>query len=348
MRKRRVEGDRTVYGYRRISHLGSVLALVKLIADRERVARGARQVRTAQNVSQYGPWGNLPADRRVSDAERLFERQEKYPERIVPRGGLFLTAGVDVQADRIEVHVRAWGRGKQSWLVDYFALLGRPYEGSVWNALTGALDNTYEHACGVSMPIVRMAIDTGHATNEVYKWVRSQGAGRVMAIKGTGSTEGAIVGSPSPVDVSVAGKKIKRGAKVWPVAVSPLKFELYGWLALSRNADDGSYPDGYFHVSSQSLEWFKQLTAEQWQVQNVKGKGYRKGEWVKVRERNEVLDTAIYARAAASQVGMDRWDERTWKALESNFGQAEESDDIEVEVEEMVEFSTRRLSLRSR
>ena len=36
--------------------------------------------------------------------------------RPVSEAGLFLTAGVDVQKDRIEVDVWAWGRGLESWL----------------------------------------------------------------------------------------------------------------------------------------------------------------------------------------------------------------------------------------
>ena len=48
---------------------------------------------------------------------------------LVPRGGLFLTAGADVQKDRIEVEITAWGRGKESWSVDY-----RVFEGDTSRA----------------------------------------------------------------------------------------------------------------------------------------------------------------------------------------------------------------------
>jgi phage terminase large subunit GpA-like protein len=42
--------------------------------------------------------------------QRLADRREAFPAQI-PAGGLFLTAGADVQKDRIEVDVWAWGRG---------------------------------------------------------------------------------------------------------------------------------------------------------------------------------------------------------------------------------------------
>ncbi len=51
--------------------------------------------------------------------QKLYDRREDYKVGTVPRGGLFLTAGADVQKDRIEVEIAAWGRGKESWSVDY-------------------------------------------------------------------------------------------------------------------------------------------------------------------------------------------------------------------------------------
>ena len=54
--------------------------------------------------------------------QRLYERREDYNIGTVPNGGLFLTAGVDIQKDRIEVEVVAWGRGKESWSIDYQVL----------------------------------------------------------------------------------------------------------------------------------------------------------------------------------------------------------------------------------
>jgi hypothetical protein len=40
----------------------------------------------------------------------------------------------------------------------------------------------------------------------------------------------------------------------------------------------------------------------------------------RLRERNEALDTRVYARAAAWILGADRWDEATWRRLEAQVG----------------------------
>lgn len=45
-----------------------------------------------------------------------------YPLKAVPPGVMFLTAFVDVQGDRFEVRVVGWDLGRQSWLVDAYAI----------------------------------------------------------------------------------------------------------------------------------------------------------------------------------------------------------------------------------
>lgn len=181
------------------------------------------------------------------------------------------------------------------------------------------LHSTYPHECGARLGIVRLAVDSGYATQQVYGWARRQSPGRVLVSKGY-EHGAAPIGQPSAVDVTVGGRRSKRGVKVWPVATGMLKSELYGWLKLERpTAESGlPHPPGFCHFPQMPEEFFRQLTAEQLVPKVVKG--YRKLEWVKMRERNEGLDTFVLARAAAAQFGMDRFTERHWKALEQQLG----------------------------
>src|SRR5690242_9123237 len=80
------------------------------------------------------------------DWKRLYDRRENYRIGIVPVGGLFLTAGADIQKDRIEAEVVAWGRGKQSWSVDYRVFEGDTSKAEVWERLTALLDETFRSA----------------------------------------------------------------------------------------------------------------------------------------------------------------------------------------------------------
>lgn len=250
------------------------------------------------------------------DWERLFERREPY--RGVPAEVLFLTAGVDVQKDRIEVSVWGWGRGRQSWLIEHRVIAGDTARAEVWAELTALAGESWRHPSGVDLRLARLAIDSGYATSEVYAWARRQAPGLVLAIKGQ-DRAAAILGQPKPVDVKADGKRIRRGAKVWPVGVSIVKAETYGWLGLPRPTDGEDWPEGYIHLPDTiDAEFCRQLTAEQLVSRVVKG--YRRHEWQKTRERNEALDCRVYARAASVAVGIDRFREHHWRQFEEQLG----------------------------
>jgi phage terminase large subunit GpA-like protein len=253
--------------------------------------------------------------------QRLYDRREDYEIGTVPRGGLFLTAGIDIQKDRIEVEVVAWGRGKESWSVDYQVLEGRTAEAAVWQKLTALLETHYPAESGARLIIVKVAIDSGYATPEVYAWARQHGGTRAVVIKGD-ARSAAPVGQPSPIDVGPRGNRVRWGIKVWPVNGAMIKEELYRWLHLDRPTEESgeTFPPGYCHFPKYSEEYFKQLTAEQLVTRIVKG--YRRPEWQKTRERNEALDCRVYARAAAAVFGMDRFSEVTWRSLEDQLEQA--------------------------
>jgi phage terminase large subunit GpA-like protein len=102
------------------------------------------------------------------DWQRLYERRGTWPSGSIPIGGLFLTAGADVQKDRIEVDVWAWGRGLQSWLVDHIVIEGGPEHASAWTALDQLLSRSWRHVCGADMQLSRLAIDTGYEAPAVY------------------------------------------------------------------------------------------------------------------------------------------------------------------------------------
>ncbi len=255
------------------------------------------------------------------DWKALYDRREDLKTGIIPRGGLFLTAGADVQKDRIEVEVVAWGRGKESWSVDYRVLEGDTSRPQVWDKLTAMLNETFTSPSGLEVPITQLAVDSGYAATEVYQWARKQGH-RVVVIKGD-SRAAALLGNPAPIEIGPLGAKIKRGVKVWPVNSGMAKEELYRWLRLERPTDEDlqqgqAFPPGYCHFPHYSEEYFKQITAEQLVTKIVKG--YRRHEWQKMRERNEALDCRVYARAAASRIGLDRYQDKHWQAIEDRMG----------------------------
>ena len=106
------------------------------------------------------------------------------------------------------------------------------------------------------------------------------------------------------------GKKLRRGARLWTIAVATFKSETYRFLRLSTPTDEevaagARVPAGYVHLPrGPEAEWVKQLVAEQLVTVKTK-RGFTRLEWQKLRERNEALDCRVYARAAAWIAGAD-------------------------------------------
>ena len=133
------------------------------------------------------------------------------------------------------------------------------------------------------------------------------------------------VSGPTYVDATVAGKRLRRGARLWTVAVSTFKAETYRFLRLERPtaeeiAGGAKMPPGTIHLPDWvESEWLKQFVAEQLVTVKTK-RGFARLEWQKLRERNEALDTRVYARAAAWIAGLDRWSEARWAEAEREVG----------------------------
>jgi phage terminase large subunit GpA-like protein len=305
----------------------------------DKTTGSASAIKTFKNTELGETWveeGDAP------DWQTLLERREDYRIGTVPHGGLLLVAGADVQKDRIEVSVWAFGRGKRAWLIEHRVLMGDTARDAVWIALDAMRRETWTHAGGAQVPLARFAIDTGFATQEVYAFVRACRDSRVMAVKGA-ARGAALIGTPTAVDVTVAGKKLRRGVKVYTVVVGIAKQELYQHLRLQADvaADDITvvYPAGYIHLPKIDGEFLQQLCAEQLITRRDRN-GYAVREWQKLRERNEALDCYVYARAAAAAAGLDRFEHRHWRELERSLGIAETTDPPPIATTEPSEQAT--------
>ena len=105
----------------------------------------ASAIKTFKNTELGETWveeGEAP------DWQRLLERREDYPMGTVPLGGLLLVGGADVQKDRIEASIWAFGRGKESWLVEHRVLMGDTAREAVWARPGGPLGRALDPRLG--------------------------------------------------------------------------------------------------------------------------------------------------------------------------------------------------------
>jgi phage terminase large subunit GpA-like protein len=241
-------------------------------------------------------------------AEELRARAEDYPQWTVPPGACLLTAGVDVQDDRLAVAVWAWGRGETAWCIGWTELLGDPVTDEPWKALDDLLGRRWPHENGGTLTVAMTAVDTGgHRTQAVYSYAR-QRTRTAMAVKGASRPGQPVIATrPSLVDVHFNGRKVPNGAQLWTVGTDTAKAELYARLALA----DG--PRSVHFAADLPLDFYAQLTAERRVTRYHRG--VARQEWVLPSgARNEAEDALVYAYAAALRLGLARAD---WDRLEA-------------------------------
>jgi len=228
------------------------------------------------------------------DADGLKARAEPYELLTAPAAALVATAGIDVQDNRIEVQVVAWGEGEQAWVVNYAVIYGDPDRFEIWQQVLDVINTPIKHASGGDLKVYAALVDSGdgNKTNEVYAFARANRARHVLAGKGMSGARPPI-GTPTKQDINIRGQKIKRGVAMYPVGVDSIKSTIYG--RLKRTEKEGP---GVIHFPlALPAEYYDQLTAEKQQIKHVHGMPRRI--WTKRDgDRNEALDTMNYAYAA--------------------------------------------------
>lgn len=273
------------------------------------VADSYLKAKTTEETKQT--WVNLsmgisyePKSQKV-DSSTLSTLKEGYTAELLPRGVLWLAAGVDTQNDRFEVDIWGFGFGEEAWFVESKIILGDPSKQETRDELDQYLLTTWRTEAEYTLPINTTFIDSGgQRTKYVYDFVRGKAGRRIFAIKGA-STENPY---DNNVEVSKQGYSKKYRCSLVMLHVSKLKLQFYQRLkqSLASNSEE-SKPNGgpgYIHFPKDcDDEFFQSLTAEKLSRKTVSRKHVYY--WEKVIERNERLDNAIYARAALMQFKPD-------------------------------------------
>lgn len=224
------------------------------------------------------------------DLDSLMNRKENWGAE-APEDVLVVTCGVDVQNDRIELELKGWGVGEESWSLDYVTFFGDPAQDEIWNRLDGFLKTPIPHKSGLELNVSMTFIDSGGShTQRVYEFCKDKAHLNIFPIKGSSVAGKPIVSRPSN----------KNRFKVWlfNLGVDTAKELLFSRLKIT----DVGY--GYCHFpADRTKSYFEQLTAEKLITRFEKGVARR--EWKKIRTRNEALDCNVYALAALKTLNPD-------------------------------------------
>lgn len=244
---------------------------------------------------EYKQWTNEALGETWDDAyekidpESLMARREPYGPDLWPEELLLVTAGVDTQDDRLEARTWGFGADEEKWRLQKKVFFGDPGSKDLWDELDDWLKATrYNLDDGRALRIEAACVDSGgHYADQAVRFCANKRRRRIFAIKGMAG-HGKMIWNNQPS----RHKKNKR-LPVHMVAVDPAKSLIFG--RLNKVTEPGPR---YLHFSEEcEQEDFDQLTSEKMVVTKDKTHSLVRA-WVKIRERNEELDCAVYAYTA--------------------------------------------------
>lgn len=264
----------------------------------------------------------------LPDVETLRDRADEYEEMTIPWGGLVLTAGVDVQHDRLAVIIRAWGRGEESWLLYWGEIPGQTMvaEQGAWIDLDALLSRAFTHASGATLRIRAVSIDSsdGQTSDAVYTFVRRRMGRGYMAVKGASMDDGREIFSPPKVavDTNRQQKAHKYGLRPFMVGTQRAKDLLLG-------VDSSAGRIKLVGTGPGRVHWYKAVRPDYWEQITAEVKAphrtirNRKVWQKKAGVRNEALDCEVYALHAARSLKLNLWKEERWVDEERKVRQAD-------------------------
>lgn len=239
----------------------------------------------------------------VSDS-RLVARRERYSAE-VPDPVLVITAGVDIQADRIEAEAVGWTEHEESFGLEYRVFYGDTEGEEVWNQLDEWLERDFEREDGGLMRIAAAGVDSGHRTQTVYSFCRERSYRRVWAMKGRGGEGIPIVSAPQRKKTDR-----RRTVDLFTIGTDEAKATIYSRLRINRAGPK------YCHFPEEYPEaFFEGLTSEK--CLKIYSKGFPKRVWKKPPGKpNEPLDIRVYSLAALIILNP------VWKSLQKGIDSA--------------------------
>jgi phage terminase large subunit GpA-like protein len=230
------------------------------------------------------------------DFANIMLRREEYPEHdgeiIVAERCLVLTAGVDVQHNRLECEILGHGVSGETWGIAFKSFRGNTELPDVFDELDEFLLKKWQHASGHMIWPAAVCVDSSDKPTQPYAYIRRVRRAYWFAVKGTRGYTAQWV-----------KRSGRREANLLILAVDGPKERLYS--ALNTVVEYGpSYQ--HFPINPQcgyDEEYFKQLTAEKMV------KGAAAPYFVRIHSRpNHALDARIYALAALETLPNIAWD----------------------------------------
>lgn len=192
-------------------------------------------------------------------------RAQPYPRGQVPSEAGLIVSAADVQSYGIKWVVYAIGPRGQRWLIDREVFEGAPDKvDDAWIALADALGRKYETAGGGQVGIDLSGVDSGFATDRVYRFCAKRP--NVYALDGRHAPGLPWLGTPVKKDIRDQRKRIIAKVLLYPVGNYDVKTEVVAGLVNMVEGPDrtGRWPRNTLHLTPDLCdeEFAKEITAE--------------------------------------------------------------------------------------
>lgn len=271
----------------------------------QRAGPGAQQA--FRNTKEGLPWNNVLDDlnehvlmARTEDFGLRWDQAKQEWDVRLPAAVLYITAGVDVQPDRLEISLWGWSADGTRWVLGHEVIRSSSNLDGTWARLDSLLLTRWRHPLGETIGIDAAAIDSGdgNSTQVVYDFCGPRKDRLVVPIKGQRDKDGPVIAA------SKSRRLLRSGARLYMVCVDQVKMDLI--LAANEILKDDEGRDRHRIRFSRDLtsDWFIQFTSERRKASLVNGR--MKTRFVVIGDRrNEVLDASVYANAVRGLLRFD-------------------------------------------
>jgi phage terminase large subunit GpA-like protein len=236
-----------------------------------------------------------PLGREGIKNEGLDSRPELYGPDALPDEVRAITGFTDVQGDRLETQLVAWGPDEEAWPFLYEIIHQDPAQPQAWRELDALRARAFRTTAGRLLRIAAHGVDTGgHHTAMVYTYCRKRRRQRVFATKGDAN---------KPLWTGRSTRS-KNNDPLWLIGTNAAKDAIQARLRIPP-PEPGQRRAGFIHfpmpddtagTSGFGPEYFEQLTAERREIRYRTGQPYVV--WVcPPGKRNEAFDTIVGALA---------------------------------------------------
>lgn len=235
------------------------------------------------------------------DEETLIGRMTDIGLDLLPEEVVLITAGADVQKDRVEVTLMGHAASGQIYILDHRKMYGDPSGPKLWAELDEWLQVEHQHPLGNTLGVDSVAIDSGYLAQTVYDFVKEYADQRYHAIKGV-SGDGKLIWTKS-------ANKTKSFDRLWLVGVDSGKEVVMERLKIGDRDSPSFVHFAHMGTETDDMSYAEQVLSEYRDVEILHGRPVYK--WKRKKGKAaEALDCWVYAYAAFTSLSPN-WEMRT-------------------------------------